>query len=49
MNIKILSPLWGHEHMSQQDFLDKIRLAGYDGFDMWVPGNPLLKNNSSII
>ncbi|MEP6626687.1 MAG: hypothetical protein ABJA32_01840 [Ginsengibacter sp.] len=43
MKIKILSPLWGHEHINQEDFLDKIRLAGYDGFDMWLPEDPLLK------
>ena len=43
MKIKILSPLWGHEHISQPDFLEKIRLAGYDGFDMWLPEDPLLK------
>ncbi|MEO6134121.1 MAG: hypothetical protein ABIP35_03145 [Ginsengibacter sp.] len=43
MKIKILSPLWGHEHMNQPDFLDKIRVAGYDGFDMWLPENTQLK------
>ncbi len=43
MKIKILSPLWGHEHISQPDFLEKIRLAGYDGFDMWLPEDRLLK------
>ena len=43
MKIKILSPLWGHELLSQQDFLEKIRLARYDGFDMWLPEDPLLK------
>lgn len=39
MEVKILSPLWGHEHLPFIDFLDKIRLAGYDGFDMWLPDN----------
>ena len=43
MEIKILSPLWGHEHMAQADFLDKIRLSGYDGFDMWLPKDAVLK------
>jgi sugar phosphate isomerase/epimerase len=37
MELKILAPLWGHEHLSQLQFLDKMRLAGYDGFDMWLP------------
>ena len=43
MQIKILSPLWGHEHLPQQVFLDKARLAGYDGFDTWVPDDAPLK------
>ena len=43
MKIKILSPLWGHEHISQEVFLNKIRLAGYDGFDMWLPTDAELK------
>jgi sugar phosphate isomerase/epimerase len=37
MNIKILSPLWGHEHLKYSAFLDKMKDAGYDGFDTWVP------------
>lgn len=43
MKIKILSPVWGHEHMGQLDFLNKVRAAGYDGFDTWVPENAILK------
>src|SRR5688500_7939036 len=39
MQIKILSPLWGHEHLKIKDFLDKIRDAGYDGVDTWIPDN----------
>jgi hypothetical protein len=39
MNIKLLSPLWGHEHLPLQTFLDKIRAAGYDGIDTWLPDN----------
>jgi sugar phosphate isomerase/epimerase len=37
MNIKLLSPFWGHEHLPLESFLDKIKGAGYDGFDTWVP------------
>ncbi len=37
MEIKILSPLWGHEHLAYQAFLEKVRQAGYDGFDLWLP------------
>lgn len=36
MIIKILSPLWGYEHLDIIVFLDKIREAGYDGIDTWV-------------
>ena len=37
MKIKLLSPLWGHEDLALDAFLDKIRTAGYDGIDTWVP------------
>jgi hypothetical protein len=37
MEIKLLCPLWGHEHLPLKTFLEKIRLAGYDGIDTWVP------------
>ncbi|HWV70081.1 MAG TPA: hypothetical protein VN040_00095 [Pseudosphingobacterium sp.] len=37
MDIKILSPLWGHEHLEYKVFLEKIRNAGYDGYDLWMP------------
>lgn len=36
MKILILSPLWGHEHMPLNLFLDKIRVAGFDGIDTWT-------------
>lgn len=37
MEIKILSPLWGHEHLQMKQFLTKITEAGYDGMDTWIP------------
>jgi len=40
MEVKILCPLWGHEHLSLKAFLDKIRVAGYDGIETWLPANP---------
>lgn len=46
MEIKILSPLWGHEHMPLHTFLDKIRLAGYHGIDTWVPAD---KDNRHLL
>jgi sugar phosphate isomerase/epimerase len=39
MEIKILSPLWGHEHLELTIFLDKIKAAGYDGIDTWIPAS----------
>jgi len=39
MELKIFAPGWGHEHLDQLAFLDKMRLAGYDGFDMWLPAD----------
>jgi sugar phosphate isomerase/epimerase len=40
VKIKILSPLWGHEHLELATFLDQIKAAGYDGIDTWIPANP---------
>jgi len=37
MKIKLLSPLWGHEHLKLDVFLEKIKAAGYDGIDTWIP------------
>ena len=28
MEIKVLSPLWGHEQLEYRTFLDKMRVAG---------------------
>ena len=39
MEVKILSPLWGHENLPIRLFLDRVRDAGYDGFDTWIPEN----------
>lgn len=40
MNIRILSPQWGHEHLDITNFLQKIKNAGYDGIDTWIPLDP---------
>jgi len=37
MEIKILCPLWGHEHGNIEDFALRVKEAGYDGIDTWVP------------
>jgi sugar phosphate isomerase/epimerase len=43
MEIKIYCPLWGHEHLDIADFCHKIKAAGYDGIDTWIPEEPLAK------
>lgn len=37
MNLYILCPQWGQEHLSIPDFLHRVKTAGYDGVDMWLP------------
>jgi sugar phosphate isomerase/epimerase len=37
MQLKILCPQWGHEHLKIEDFFIKVKEAGYDGVDTWVP------------
>ncbi len=37
MQVSLLSPQWGHEHLPLTQFLDKIKAAGYDGVDTWIP------------
>ena len=43
MEIKILCPLWGHEHLDIEHFTSRIREAGYDGIDTWIPEDPSAK------
>lgn len=43
MEIKILCPLWGHEHLPVADFVRKVKAAGYDGIDTWIPEDPAVK------
>ena len=35
--------MWGHEHLDITDFCHKIKKAGYDGIDTWIPEEPLAK------
>ncbi|HWW42745.1 hypothetical protein, partial [Pedobacter sp.] len=39
VQIKILSPLWGYENLPIHLFLDRVKDAGYDGLDTWIPEN----------
>lgn len=44
MDIKLLSPLWGHDHLPAQVFLDQVRSAGYHGIDTWVPADKVYRH-----
>lgn len=37
MDIKILCPQWGFEHLDIDMFFAKVKDAGYDGVDTWIP------------
>ena len=37
MELKFLCPQWGHEHLDAEAFMSKVKEAGYDGVDTWVP------------
>lgn len=37
MEIKILCPVWGHERVPIEDFAARVREAGFDGLETWVP------------
>jgi hypothetical protein len=39
MELKIFATGWGYDYLTQLEFLEKMRLAGYDGFDMWLPND----------
>jgi sugar phosphate isomerase/epimerase len=37
MELKILCPQWGHEHLDLEEFFRNVKEAGYDGVDTWIP------------
>ena len=37
MEIKILCPRWGQEHLDIREFTSRIKEAGYDGIETWLP------------
>lgn len=39
MELKILCPQWGQEHLDTEAFFTKVKEAGYDGVDTWIPEN----------
>lgn len=37
MQVSVLAPQWGFEHLPFEDFIIKIKETGFDGVDTWVP------------
>jgi sugar phosphate isomerase/epimerase len=37
MKLLFLCPQWGHEHLPLEAFFQKVKAAGYDGIETWVP------------
>jgi len=44
MKLKILCPQWGHEHLDLEAFFVKVKSAGYDGVDMPIPENSIVRS-----
>jgi len=44
MRITIFCPQWGHEHLDTEEFFAKVKVAGYDGVDTWLPENKVERN-----
>jgi sugar phosphate isomerase/epimerase len=40
MEVLILAPQWGFESLPFEDFIIKIKEAGFDGIDTWLPQQP---------
>jgi sugar phosphate isomerase/epimerase len=40
MQVLLLAPQWGLEHLPFEDFFLKIKESGFDGVDTWVPEDP---------
>lgn len=40
MQLLILAAQWGFEHLPFEDFIIKIKTAGFDGIDTWIPELP---------
>ncbi|MGN6213669.1 sugar phosphate isomerase/epimerase family protein [Parafilimonas sp.] len=45
MDIKILCTQWGYKHLPADEFLEKVKSAGYDGVDTWMPENKTERKN----
>lgn len=44
MKLLILCPQWGLEHLTLEDFFEKVSSAGYNGVDTWIPENTIERN-----
>lgn len=40
MKLLILCPQWGHQHLPVEDFFFRVKEAGFDGVDTWLPEEP---------
>lgn len=45
MQVLIVSPQWGFEHLAFEDFIIKIEEAGFDGIETGVPEHPTERKN----
>jgi len=45
VELKILCSQWGQNHLETEAFFAKVKEAGYDGVDTWVPENRNERNN----
>jgi sugar phosphate isomerase/epimerase len=43
MQVFFLAPQWGLEHLPLEDFIIKIKTAGFDGIDTWMPEDALAR------
>ncbi len=41
MKILFCCPQWGYEHLDTEEFFIKVKEAGFDGVDTWLPENPV--------
>lgn len=44
LELKILCPQWGQEHLDTEAFFANVKAAGYDGVDTWVPESQKKRN-----
>lgn len=40
MEIRVLAPHWGSNHLPRQEFIERVRAAGFDGIEMSLPLAP---------